>query len=216
MYVYPEKAAFGKTLAKALIYRQARATKRIKELFVSQIQEIVWAYKLSPDTVNLPPKGGYREIQIFEIHLRTVELAPSVLTTIDKAIPYPIIFRLRHKGQVKVISAYKRPATDGTKKWVVGGRFDTEWIAEASSAIPLPIALNMKSLYEQMMQPIVGSHARNEESFADMIRRLDLVRQKERELKTLETRLKKERQFNRKVEVNAEIREHVADLEKIR
>ena len=215
MYAYPAKATFNKAIPKNLIYRQARPTRKTRDLFVSQVQEIVWKYKLSPDTVNLPAKGGYTEIQVFEIQLKDGELASVILTTIDKAIPYPIFFRLLHDGQVKVVSAYKRPAADGTKNWVVDGQFETEWVEIGKNTKPLPVALDMKSLYEQMMLSIIGNPARKEESLAQMVERLDLIRKKERELQMLESRLRKEKQFNRKVEINAEIRTLSAELEKI-
>jgi hypothetical protein len=215
VYAYPEKAAFNKVLPKNLIYKQARPSKKVKDLFVSQVKEIVWRYKLSPDTVNLPKKGDYTEIQIFEIQQKGEELAPSVLETIDKAIPYPIIFRLCHEGRVKAVAAYKRPAADGTKNWVVDGLFETVWRQDNQGVEPLPLALNIKSLYEQMMIPIIGSPPRNGESFSDLVRRLDLARKKERELQLLEGRLHKEKQFDRKVAINAEIRTLTAELKKI-
>jgi hypothetical protein len=216
MYAYPEKAAFNKVLPKNLIYKQAHPSKKVKDLFVSQVKEIVWRYKLSPDTVNLPKMGDYTEIQIFEIQQKGAELAPSVLETIDKAIPYPIIFRLCHDERVKVVAAYKRPAADGTKNWVVDGLFETVWRQDNESVEPLPLALNIKSLYEQIIIPIVGNQPRKEESFAEMIERLDLARKKAHELQLLESRLRKEKQFNRKVEINAEIRTLSAELEMLK
>jgi len=216
MFKYPEKARFNKTVPKNLIYKEARPTKKVKGLFVSQVKEIVWKYKLSPDTVNLPKKGGYTEIQVFEIQLKTDELAPAVLATIDKAIPYPIIFRLRRDGQVKVASAYKRPATDGTKNWVVDGLFKTGWLDAEAKGAPLPVALNLQALYEQMMLPILGSQPCNGESLSELVQRLDLVRKKKRDLQRLKSRLLKEKQFNRKVEINAEIRTLSTELSQLR
>ncbi|MEI6892896.1 MAG: DUF4391 domain-containing protein [Pontiella sp.] len=214
-FIFPPSSLFNKVLPKNLIYKEARPTKKVKDLFVLQVKEIVWKYKLSPDTTNLPKKGGYTEIQVFEIQLKTDELAPVVLATIDKAIPYPIIFRLCRDGQIKVASAYKRPAADGTKKWVVDGLFQTEWTKAGTEGTPLPIALNMKTLYEQMMLPILGKEPRNGEQLPDMVQRLDLARKKERELQLLESRLRKEKQFNRKVEINAKIRTLSAELSRL-
>ena len=52
MYAYPEKAAFNKVLPKNLIYKQARPTRAVKDLFVSQVKEIVWKYKLFPKSMR--------------------------------------------------------------------------------------------------------------------------------------------------------------------
>jgi hypothetical protein len=49
-----------------------------------------------------------------------------------------------------------------------------------------------------------------------MIERLDLARKKAHELQLLESRLRKEKQFNRKVEINAEIRTLSAELEMLK
>jgi hypothetical protein len=215
VFLYPPKTTFNKVLPKSLIYKEARPSRKVKELFVSQVREIAWKYKLSPDTLNLPAKAGYTEIQVFEIQLKNEELAPAVLSTIDKAIPYPIIFRLCCEGRVKVVAAYKRPAADGTKKWVVDGQFETDWLAAGATAEPLPVALDMKSLYEQMLLPIIGCKARAGEPLPKLVQRLDRARKVERELQKLESQLRKEKQFGRKVEINAEIRTLSAELNQL-
>ena len=43
----------------------------IRDRFVSQVSEIVWKYKLAPETVNLPAKLSVQEIQVFEVALKT-------------------------------------------------------------------------------------------------------------------------------------------------
>lgn len=214
MFQYPEKTAFGKAVPKSLIYSKARPSKKVKSLFVEQIEEIVWAYKLSPQTLKLPAKGGYSEIQVFDIRLRSGKLDSAVLDSIDKAIPYPIIFRLLCGDKIKNVAAYKRPATDGTKNWVIEDRFETAWLDDPG-AEPLPVALDLKALYEQMMLPIIGNTPRKEESLGAMVERLDLARKKQNELKKLQSRLKKEKQFNRKVEINAEIRTLSGELDRL-
>ncbi len=65
MFAYPEQAEFNRPVPKTKIYAHARPTKRLKERFVAQVGEILWKYKLAPETVNLPPRKGINEIQIF-------------------------------------------------------------------------------------------------------------------------------------------------------
>jgi hypothetical protein len=62
-------------------------------LFVEQVEQIVWQYKLAPETINLPAKPGVPEIQVFAIQLKTPELHRDVLRCIDGAVQFPIIFR---------------------------------------------------------------------------------------------------------------------------
>jgi len=45
---YPAQAAFGRTLPKSKIYEHSGANTRLKGLFVKQVEQIVWQYKLAP------------------------------------------------------------------------------------------------------------------------------------------------------------------------
>lgn len=212
MYAYPAKTEFNRVLPKIKIYANAKPSKRVKALFVSQVGEIVWKYKLFRDTINLPPRDGYTEIQVFEIRLKEAELAPEVLRVIDRAIPYPIFYRLRSDGLVKLVAAYKRPAADGSSKWVLGTYFETGWLDAAESVVPLPVALDIKSLYEQMLSAYIDLPPRSGESLEELVARVESIRKYRREIQALESKLNKEKQFNRKVELNAQVRELSSEL----
>ena len=69
--------------------------------------KIIWSYKLSPETLNLPAKGGVDEIQIFTLILKNENLKNDVLAAIDKAIPSPIIFILRLESRIKKEKQFK-------------------------------------------------------------------------------------------------------------
>jgi hypothetical protein len=207
VFIYPPKAEFNRTLPKSKIYDKAKPPKAVKGKFVAQIRDIVWKYKLSPDTINLTARDGFTEIQIFDINLKQPELGVEVLSVIDRAIPYPIFFRLCYEEQAKGIAAYKRPAADGSGKWVIEEYFETEWADVKVQALPLPVALDMKSLYEQMIKTYIELPARQGESMESLVERIRMVRQHQRELRVLEAKLKSEKQFNRKVDLNAGIRE---------
>lgn len=207
MFIYPPKSAFNKALPKTKIYANAKPTKGVKDKFVSQISEIVWKYKLSPDTTNLSAQDGFTEIQIFEIDLKAPELGTDVLAVIDKAIPYPIFFQLRYEDQVKGFAAFKRPAEDGSGTWVIEEYFETGWRDATTPTTPLPVALDLKSLYEQMLITYIDLPPFAGESLLSLVQRVRQIRKYRRELKVLETKMNGEKQFNRKVELNAKVRE---------
>ena len=206
MFIYPEKAAYNRVLPKTKIYANSKPSKSIKDKFVSQISEITWKYKLSPETTNLAARDGFTEIQIFEIDLKGPELSTDVLAVIDKAIPYPILFHLRYDDQVKGIAAFKRPAEDGSGTWVIEEYFESSWTEATTLATPLPVALDLKALYEQMLLTYIDLPPCNGESFASLVGRIRQIRKYQRELKALEAKMNSEKQFNRKVELNAKVR----------
>ena len=207
MFAYPAKAAFNRVVPKTKLYANAKPTKAIKDKFVSQISEIIWKYKLSPETTNLPARDGFTEIQVFEITLKQQGLGTEVLSVIDKAIPYPIIFHLRHGVLVKTVAAYKRPAADGSASWVIEEYFETEWTDAGAPAVPLPVALDMKLLYEQMIKTFIDLPPRNGEALGSLVERVRMIRKYRRELRALEAKISTEKQFNRKVELKAQARE---------
>ncbi|MFZ4504556.1 MAG: DUF4391 domain-containing protein, partial [Methylovulum sp.] len=87
LFHYPNAATLGRKLPKNKIYEHAKPSTAVRELFVSQVDKIIWQYKLAPETVNLPAKPNVPEIQIFTLALKTPELSEDVLRCIDQAIP---------------------------------------------------------------------------------------------------------------------------------
>ena len=75
-----------------------------------------------------------------------------------------------------------------------------------SERAELPLALDLGGLYEQMLQRLMPIAARTHEPLRDLIVRTEQVMAKKREISKTEARLNKEKQFNRKVEINAELR----------
>jgi len=207
VFIYPAKAAFNRVLPKTKLYANAKPSKSLKEKFVSQISEIVWKYKLSPDTINLAARDEFTEIQIFDILLKDPELSAEVLSVIDKAIPYPIFFRLCYEERIKGVAAFKRMAADGSGKWLVDEYFATEWMDSTNPAMSLPVALDLKTLYEQMLFMYIDLSPREGEALETLVERVKLIRKHRRELKALEAKMNCEKQFNRKVELNARVRE---------
>lgn len=212
MFAYPKQAEFNRPVPKTKIYAHARPSKRVKELFVAQVGEIIWKYKLAPETINLPPRNGIHEIQVFELALRTPQLDPAVLLAIDKAIPFPLVFQLTHEGQIRFAAAYKRPSEADAAKWVIESSFQTEPQPLAAERPPLPVALDLAGLYEQIVRRHIPLAPRAGESIADHVARYNALLAKQRAQRQLESRFAQEKQFNRKVELNAQLRELNAEL----
>lgn len=215
MFDYPKQAEFNRILPKAKIYAFAQPTRAVRNRFVSQVAEIVWKYKLSPETVNLPARPGIQEIQVFSITLKTGELAEDVLRAMDRAIPSPIFFDLTWDGRVKSTAAYKRPGAIDASKPVVDVYFETEWQSAGIARPPLPVALDLAGLYEQMLRVLLPVPPRAGEPIQNQVERARLIRMKENECRRLEARIRQEVQFNRKVEIHAELRRCNAELNRL-
>ena len=74
------------------------------------------------------------------------------------------------------------------------------------TASTLPVALDLHSLYEQLFRTLLPHPARPGESLANQLERLEQLRIQQNEYHKLEVRLRQEKQFNRKVTLNAQLR----------
>lgn len=216
MFLYPEQTKFGRVLPKSKVYGHARPSRAVRQRFVDEVEEIVWRHKLAPETLRLPAKSGVAEIQVFEIALKArafgePALREDVLRTIDRAIPSLIFFELTFESRVRFAAAYKRASEIAANQPVVETYFESPWQDAAAPRLPLPVALDMAGLYEQMLRAHMlaspfALRPRIGESLPETVERGGLIRAKRRECKQLEARLRKESQFNRKVEINAQFR----------
>jgi hypothetical protein len=216
MFAYPKQAEFNRVVPKNKIYAHAKPSKRVRELFVSEVGEILWKYKLSPETTNLPARHGITEIEVFEIALRTPELDEAVLQAMDRAIPFPLLFQFTHGDQIRFAASYKRPSDADSSKWVIEASFQTEPQPLAAERPPLPVALDLAGLYEHIVRRHIPLPPRAGESLADHVARFRAIEAKQRERQQLEAGLEREKQFNRKVELNAALRSVSHELENLK
>ncbi len=198
LFAYPDSAKFGRVLPKNKIYEHGNPSAAVRQLFVRQVGEIAWQYKLAPETINLKASKAVPEIQIFSIALKGDELKPEVLRCIDLAIPFPIIFELRFDGKVKPVAAFKRPSEADASKWVVSEYFEGCWTAADTERKPLPVVLDLETLYNHLLAPLMPYPVRPGEDLQTQVERMERIRLMRRELERCEARLRKEKQFNRR------------------
>lgn len=225
---FPEAARFGKKLPKEKIYQYASPTHAIKQQFVKQLDRIIWQFKLAPETINIPATQSVPEIQVFDLYLKP-EIAPlkseglaldeSVLRTIDKAIAFPIYYRIHWGNKVQYAMAYKRPSEADKAQWVVGDYFYSEHRLKKQDAEAekqrLPVLLNLGALFEHLLTALIKEPARTNETLGELIERLSQIKNKQRELNKLQTHLHREKQFNRKIDINQQVnrlKTELADL----
>ena len=210
LYQYPSATEFGKIVSKRKIYEHGNVTNKVKELFVSQLQSMNWSHKLSPQTINLPASEGVQEIQVFKLHLKTAALSDHILSTIDKAIPSPIIYHLIYQNKQRTVACYKRPSEADSAKWVVSAYFKSPWSdlnlgqdqAQKQGMQALPVVLNLGALYQHLLQTLIALAARQNETLAELVKRAETLNAKQREADALKTKINQQKQFNRRVELN--------------
>ncbi|TWU06547.1 DUF4391 domain-containing protein [Allorhodopirellula heiligendammensis] len=206
LFAFPNAAAFGKVLNKERFYAGARNNRKLKQLFTSQVARVTWMYKLAPLTVNLPATTDVPEIEVIKIECTGSELDPAVLLAIDKVIPNPTIHELHAGGRVQQTAGYKRASEADVKAWVISHYVASEWLAVDNSRRPLPQSLNLGNLYAGLLRSMIDVPAGDGETLRAHMERHGQVLAHRREADLITKKMNAEKQLNRKVEWNAQLR----------
>lgn len=207
LFQWPDQAAFGEGVAKSKV-AAASPARGLKERLRTCVASIEWAWKLAPISLNVASSPQVREIQVFRLALKpgvTSKLEP-LLRGIDQAIPSPIVFELTGDAGVCTVAAYKRPSEADAGKNVLGDYLWGRWLAADTPRQSLPTALDMGIVYRELLRALIPLPARTGETLREQLDRLARVRVLQRECARLEAQLTREKQFNRKVEINRALR----------
>ena len=212
----PKTTEFNKRIPKQKFYENLTVTPVLKRVFIDQIRVIFWRNKIAATTMNLAAGEVVTEIEVFEVKLNSPQLDSSVLKQIDKEIPYHIIFLLEYDGKYQAWTAYKEEAGSGNSVFKVGTYYHTEWLPEAG--LPLKIdGLDIDKVYENFVREIAGDALQTdrEESLKDSVERDERKQQLQKQIDSLQAKVRKEKQLNKQVQLNAELKKLRKELEEL-
>ena len=211
LYQFPQQAKVNQLIPKNKFYEQGKANTKIEQLFVDQVENIRWAYKLASSTIHLQDQEDLKEIQIFRVKSRVKDLDVSILSFIDKLILTPIIFEVVYQDKVKVVASYKRLSQADKTKAVIGQYYASEWLVD-HNRVELPLYLKLADLYEHFIAQILPIASNKDLENDDESVSIELQLQKAQQLESLQkqfdqlqSKLRNERQFNRRVELNKQL-----------
>ena len=210
----PKTTEFNKRIPKQKFYENLQVTPAMKRYFVDQIKVIYWRNKIAATTMNLAAGDTVTEVEVFEVKLVSPQLDVSILRQIDKEIPYHIIFLLECDGKYQAWTAYKETAGSGNNAFKVGTYYHTDWLQETD--LPLKVdGLGIDKVYENFVRQIAGDALQtdSDESLKESVER-DAKRQLlEKQISALQAKVKKEKQLNKQVQLNAELKKLKKELE---
>ena len=203
----PKSTEFNKRIPKQKFYENLSVTPAMKTAFTEQIKSIYWRNKLAATTLNLAPGKLVTEIEVFEIRLTSPELDEDILRLIDREIPYHILFLLEYDGKYQAAMGYKEASSSGKAAVKVERYYRTEWLTEEELSLHLE-GLTIDAVYENFIRQIAGDRLVGNENttLKESVEQQKQREQIEKQIVALETKMKKEKQLNRKMELKAEIK----------
>ncbi|MDP3058672.1 MAG: DUF4391 domain-containing protein [bacterium] len=178
----------------------ATLTTPLRDMIKDQIESVVWRNKLDDSTMGVTVGETAKEIQVFEIALRQKALDKRVLPAIAKAIPYKILFVLTFDGEAQA--------------WmeVFGVFYNTDWVSLDGFILKFE-GLNLDVMYASLARQISGGRLGVVGDIAEAVDRDKQRTKLEREIAVLEEKVMREKQFNRQVELNGELKRLRTELE---
>ena len=214
----PKTTEFNRRIPKQKFYENLSITPALKRSFIDDVRGIYWRNKLAATTLNLAAGSSVTEIEVFEIQLNTRLINEAILRQIDREIPYHILFLLSYETQYQAWIGYKEAAASGNQAFKVSQDYHTEWLDEARLPLQLD-GLNLDTAYENFVRQTRNSVEsevwRVELSVSENIA-LDQKRQQlKKQISALEKKICREKQFNKQVEMNAELKRLKKELDNL-
>ena len=211
----PKTTEFNKRIPKQKFYENLEISPALKKVFVDQVKTIYWRNKIATTTLNLAPGTDVTEIEVFEVKLSEQSLDEGMLRQMDKEIPYHILFLLEYQGKYQAWIGYKEAAASGNKAFKVNGYYHTEWLAEDELSLKLE-GLNVDAVYENFVRQIAGDKLKTEaagESLKESFARDEQKQALQKQIATLQAKIRKEKQLNKQMQMNNELKKLKKELE---
>ena len=214
MLGFPVSTEFNKRIPKQKFYDNLDVSPTLRRVFVDQIRLVYWRNKLAASTLNIAAGEVVSEVEVFEVRLNEPKLDEAVLKQIDKEIPYHILFILTCDGKAQAWIGYKEAAASGSNAFKVNRYYHTDWMPEDELQLHID-GLNMDAVYESFVRQIAGDKLLSEsgESLKESVERDEKKKQLEKQIAALESKMRREKQLNRQMEMNAELKRLRKSLE---
>lgn len=213
----PKSTEFNKKIPKQKFYENLEISPALKKIFIEQVDKILWSYKIASSTANLADGNLVKEIEVFEVFLKSPNLDGELLRHIDRAVPYHIVFILEYQGRYKACISYKEAATSGNRAFKVNSYYYTDWLDKQNLPLKLE-GLNLDAAYENFVRQIAGKTLQkmvSDESLKDSVARSEQKKLLQRQILALESKIRKEKQLNKQIQINNELKKLKRDLEEL-
>lgn len=205
---FPLSTIVDKNVPKNAFFGRASVEQKstLKDFLTREFESIVWLYKLAPATLNVEDGEYVHEIDVFYCRMKENEYSIKPFSVMDKLLPRHTVFIIEYGGKFDLLMYHKEMSVvHGEQKWKCG-------VGELKRNIRIDAdTLNvqgqsMDAVYNGLLSQISGLSASTREEYKEQV---DLRKQIEflwKQVAVLQKKIKAEKQFNRQMELSAEMR----------
>lgn len=189
----PEITELHKPLPKTQIYKKFQFSNSQQTKFDADISRIDIVNEVSSRTIPSIQHGKkINSIYVLSVTLKTKDYDSKNIEKISKIIPQNLVFALQYEEEIQLAVFCEKI-------------FTTSWIHETKAKLELK-GLNFDEVWENIIKQIEGGEWDSNLSLSENIELKEKKEKLKKEIDVLKKKMKNEKQFNRQIEIKAEIR----------
>ena len=193
MYGLPQTTEIKKQLPKTRIFAKFNMPTSQREHFDADISRIDIEVGVSKATVPALAEGEeVKEFYVLGIHLKRKEYDPKNILMLTKFLPHKMVFALHYEDEIQFAIYHTKLIT-------------SDW--KLSDEVTLPLTgLNLDAVWENIVKSIGHIEVKEGNTLTEQIKVEDVRAKLKTQIASLMQKLNKEKQFNRQIEINSEIK----------
>lgn len=189
----PEITELHKPLPKTQIYKKFQFSNFQQTKFDADISRIDIVNEVSLRTIPSIQQGKkINSIYVLSVTLKTKDYDSKNIEKISKIIPQNLVFALQYEEEIQLAVFCEKI-------------FTTSWIHETKAKLELK-GLNFDEVWENIIKQIEGGEWDSNLSLSENIELKEKKEKLQKEIDVLKKKMKNEKQFNRQIEIKAEIK----------
>lgn len=208
---FPSTTIVNKPVPKNAFYGRS-GDSSLREFLTREFEGIVWLYKLAPATLNVEDGEYVHEIDVFYCRMKENEYSIKPFCAMDELLPRHTLFVIEYGGKFDLLMHHKEMAlVKGTQQWRCG-------VSELKQDIQLNENLlriqgqSMDAVYNGLLSQVSGLSISAEIGYKEQVELREQIENLQKQVVTLQKRIKAEKQFNRQIELNTEVRQHRKEI----
>ncbi len=204
----PQSTVVNKQVPKSSFFRHAPEGGKaaMERWLTAEFESIIWLYKLTGVTLNIADGAAVHEIDIFYCKMRGDNYSINPFCGLDKLLPRHTLFIIEYGGQFDILMHHKQAITaKGETRWECGVTELIRGIPPENLALKLE-GLTMDAVYSGLLSQVSGLLATDENDYQLKTELREKIKKTEKQITDLQKKIRAERQFNRQIEMNREVK----------
>lgn len=202
---FPSTTIVNKPVPKNAFYGRSRDSS-LREFLTREFESIVWLYKFASATLNVEDGEYVHEIDVFYCRMKEDKYNIKPFSAMDELLPRHTVFIIEYGEKVDLLMHHKEISlVHGEQKWKCGvSELKRDFRIDADT---LNIqGQSMDVVYNCLLSQISGLSVSSKEEYKEQVEQRKHIEILQKQIAALQKRIKAEKQFNRQMELNAEVR----------